>query len=44
MIIEKKQKESVEDEKHIEIAENLSQRLLVKRKPLFFVDAISKLN
>ena len=44
MVIEKKQKKSVEDEKQIEIVENLSQRLLAKRKPLFFVDAISKLN
>ncbi|KAG6403098.1 hypothetical protein SASPL_135315 [Salvia splendens] len=44
MIDEKKQKKSVEDEKQSEIAENVSQRLPVKRKPLYFVDAISQLN
>ncbi|KAG6414064.1 hypothetical protein SASPL_126781 [Salvia splendens] len=44
MIDEKKQKKSVEDEKQSEIAENVSQRLPVKMKPLFFVDAISQLN
>ncbi|KAG6418368.1 hypothetical protein SASPL_120571 [Salvia splendens] len=44
MIVEKKQKKSVEDEKQSQIAENVSQRLLVERKPLCFVVAISQLN
>ena len=44
IIVNKKQKKSVEDGKQIVIAENLSQRLLVKRKPMYFVDAISGLN
>ena len=44
IIIKKKQKKRVEDGKQIVIAENLSQRLLVKRKPMYFVDAISRLN
>ena len=44
IIVKKKQKKSVEDGKQIVIAENLSQRLLVKRKPMYFVDAISRLN
>ncbi|KAG6385611.1 hypothetical protein SASPL_154447 [Salvia splendens] len=44
MNIEKKQKKSIENEKQSENAENVSQRLLVKRKPLFFVEAISQLN
>ncbi|KAG6394201.1 hypothetical protein SASPL_144782 [Salvia splendens] len=44
MNVEKKQKKSIENEKQSQNAENISQRLLVKRKPLFFVDAISQLN
>ncbi|KAG6394202.1 hypothetical protein SASPL_144783 [Salvia splendens] len=44
MNVEKKQKKSTENEKQSQNAENVSQRLLVKRKPLFFVDAISQLN
>ncbi|KAG6392636.1 hypothetical protein SASPL_146860 [Salvia splendens] len=44
MNVEKKQKKSIENEKQSQNAENVSQRLLVKRKPLFFVDAISQLN
>ncbi|KAG6392635.1 hypothetical protein SASPL_146859 [Salvia splendens] len=44
MNVEKKQKKSTENEKQSQNTENVSQRLLVKRKPLFFVDAISQLN
>ncbi|KAG6397755.1 hypothetical protein SASPL_144216 [Salvia splendens] len=44
MNVEKKQKKSTENEKQSQNAENVSQRLLVKRKPLFFVDAISQFN
>ncbi|KAG6433578.1 hypothetical protein SASPL_105192 [Salvia splendens] len=44
MNVEKKQKKSIEDEKQSQNAEKVSQRLIVKRNPLFFVDAISQLN